>query len=159
MPVGPPRWWHLEAPARSTQGPPAIGCSSDRLVERIGAWSASILAEQVVALSPAPANKQVCRSVGGTASTPTTHAVVVSPAPGERRRVGVCRKKPSTRAAFRGRESKLRGGQRFLFQASKIRWLLTRIAKAERVTIKPTVKWLLFTSASRTYSRPVSGSV
>ena len=39
---------------------------------------------------------------------------------------------------FRGRELKLRGGQRFSFKASKIKRLLTRIAKAERVTIKPT---------------------
>ena len=75
------------------------------------------------------------------------------------RRAGVCRKKPSTRAALRGRESKLRSGQRFLFKASKIKRLLTRIAKTERVTTKPMVKWLLFASAPRTYSRPVSGSV
>jgi hypothetical protein len=72
MPVGPPRWWHLEAPARSTLGPPAIGCSSERLVERIA------IAEHVVALSPALTNKQVCRGVGGTASALTRHAVVAS---------------------------------------------------------------------------------
>ena len=60
---------------------------------------------------------------------------------------------------FRGRESKLRSGQRFLFKASKIKRLLTRIAKTERVTTKPMVKWLLFASAPRTYSPPVFGSV
>ena len=83
------------------------------------------------------------------APLPLLHAVVVSPAQGDRVVESGCVVKRSTRGAFRWRESKLRSGQRFLFKASKIKRLLTRIAKAERVTIKPTVKRVLFASAPR----------
>jgi hypothetical protein len=55
-----------------------VGYSSSRVIERMGAWSASAIAEHVVALSPALTNKQVCRGVGGTASALTRHAVVAS---------------------------------------------------------------------------------
>ena len=110
-----------------------------------GAWSASALAVSGTGeqLGLPQRRRHRFRSYKACSRcVPSTGRTTVEP--------GCVVKNDPREPLFRGRESKLRSGQRFLVKASKIKRLLTRIPKAERVTIRPTVKWLLFASAPRT---------